>query len=147
MREILKALLPVYTLLLIYMMLFGMGREAGEIGNLQLTPFRSIERFSNTLVPIHDFVVNIICNIIVFMPFGWLGIYNKVFNPLYILFPIFFIFIVSIEMVQHFSGRGVADIDDVILNSVGMLSGYSLYYFIDKIKAKQQSWGGYFIEG
>ncbi len=138
MKECFKAMLPVYTLLLIYMMLFGMGREAGEIGNLQLTPFRSIERFSSSLVPLNDFIVNIICNIAVFMPFGGLGLYHKFFNPLYIKLPTFVLFIILVELTQHFSGRGVADIDDVILNTIGMLSGYVFYQLLGKEKSETE---------
>ena len=131
MRRYYKRLLPIYTMLLLYMMLFGLGREAGEVGNLQLTPFHTIERFSSSYIPFKVFFVNIICNIAVFAPFGWLGVYNRFFNPIYIIAPLFILSIILVELIQHYSGRGIADVDDVILNTVGMLSGYAFYKLAD----------------
>lgn len=118
------ALLPVYTLFLLYMMLFGCGRIAGEIGNLQIVPFRSITYFSTEHVGFWKFFLNIVCNVVVFVPFGYMG---WVFSPLKsfsLLLPIFVLGIVFIELIQYFTGLGTADIDDVILNTVGMSSGY-----------------------
>lgn len=65
------------------------------------------------------------------MPFGWLGMYNKFFNPIIILLPVFMLWITLVELMQHYSGRGLADIDDIILNTLGMLSGYFLYKITD----------------
>ena len=123
-RSYYSYILPFYTAFLLYMMLFGMGREAGEIGNLQLKPFRSIHFFFVADVSFGRFFLNIICNIAVFVPFGWLGLSFKKVRSIFVLFPVFVFGIMAVELIQHFSGRGTADIDDVILNTVGMLSGY-----------------------
>lgn len=123
-RSYYSYVLPFYTLFLLYMMLFGMGREAGEIGNLQLKPFRSIHFFFVADVSFGRFFLNIICNIAVFVPFGWLGVSFRQLRSIWILFPVFVLGICGVEMIQHFSGRGTADIDDVMLNTLGMLTGY-----------------------
>lgn len=119
--------MPLYVFGLVYMMLFGCGRTAGEIGNLQLKPFHMILNFTRYQVPFEDFFLNIICNVLVFMPFGFLGVIHKNLRNAGILIPVFICGIISIELIQHFTGRGVADIDDVFLNTIGMLSGYFVF--------------------
>jgi len=113
-------------------MLFGCGRMSGEIGNLQLTPFRSINYFFGPHIPFGKFFLNIICNIAVFVPFGWFGISYKPMRSFFLLLPAFVLSIIAIELVQHFSGRGTADIDDVILNTLGMLTGYFFLNLLEK---------------
>lgn len=118
-----------YTIFLLYMMLFGCGRFAGEISDFQLTPFRSISNYFSADKSFSFFLLNFIGNIFVFMPFGFLG---SLFSPLRKFFPLFFTFsagIISVELVQHYTGRGTADIDDLILN----VSGMSISYFLRNI--------------
>lgn len=124
MKRYYEVFIPFYTLFLVYMMLYGCGREAGEIGNLQLTPFRSIHYFFLPHIPFGTFFLNIICNIAVFVPFGWLGLKFRPMKNLFLLTLVFVQGIITIEFTQHFSGRGTADIDDVILNTLGMLTGF-----------------------
>ncbi len=124
LRSYYSYLLPFYVLFLLYMMLFGMGRFAGEVGNLQLIPFHSIKFFFIADVGFGRFFINIICNIVVFVPFGWLGLSFKPLRSLWVLLPVFVFGIIGVELTQHFSGRGTADIDDVILNTLGMLTGF-----------------------
>lgn len=111
-------------------MLFGCGREPHEIGNLQLTPLESIQYFMQPEIPLWRFFINIICNIVVFVPFGFLGLafpYLKKFLPITILFVAG---IILIESTQYFTGRGTADVDDVLLNTLGMLTGFTFYKLI-----------------
>ncbi|GGG43550.1 hypothetical protein GCM10007332_01310 [Epilithonimonas arachidiradicis] len=70
------------------------------------------------------FMVNIIGNILVFIPYGWLGILDKRLNNLPLLFFLFISWISMIELAQLYTARGTADIDDVFLNTFGMLIGY-----------------------
>ncbi len=133
LRSYYSYLLPFYVLLLLYMMLFGMGRLAGEVGNLQLRPFHSIRFFFIADVTFGRFFINIICNIAVFIPFGWLGLSFKPLRSIWILLPVFVMGIMGVELIQHFSGRGTADIDDVMLNTLGMLTGF---VFLQAFKKK-----------
>ncbi|MEN2435303.1 VanZ family protein [Weeksellaceae bacterium A-14] len=124
MKRYYAVLIPFYTVFLVYMMLWGCGRSAGEVGNLQLRPFHTIHYFFSMPKPFESFFINIICNVLVFVPFGWLGWALRPMKSLRCLAPFFILSIVGIELIQHFSGRGMADIDDVILNTSGMLLGY-----------------------
>ena len=124
MSKYFPVMIPFYTIFLLYMMLFGCGRTAAEIGNLQLKPFRSIHYFLKPQVSFERFFLNIICNIAVFVPFGFLGLAWKSMKSFPVLLLFFVGSVISIELLQYFSGRGTADVDDVFLNTLGMSTGF-----------------------
>lgn len=130
MKRYYGPLLGFYTVFLLYMMFYGCGRLPGPTGYLQLHPFRTINMFFSSNVAAQHFAVNIIGNIVVFMPFGWLGLLSQKyfsFPKLLIGFPIA---IAIIELTQYWSHRGTADIDDLFLNTVGMILGYLFYSLV-----------------
>ncbi|OAH64484.1 hypothetical protein AXA65_19210 [Chryseobacterium sp. FP211-J200] len=105
-------------------MFYGCGRHP-EFGFLQLNPLQSITyflRYNNFFS--EKFMVNIVGNILVFIPFGGLGLLIKKLNNLPLLFFLFVCGISMIELAQYYTARGTADIDDVFLNTFGMLIGY-----------------------
>lgn len=116
--------IAVYTIALLYMMFFGLGREASDFRFLQVNPFQTIRHFCSANIKHQDFLLNIIGNIFVFSPFGLLGIAIKKFSKISILTVPFMLFISILELTQYFTGRGTADIDDVFLNTVGMMIGF-----------------------
>ncbi|MUT66624.1 VanZ family protein [Paenibacillus sp. NEAU-GSW1] len=119
-----------YTLMLIYWMFVGFGREHRPDGELlyNLTPLSTIKNYFIYFdhYKFNTWLVNIGGNILVFVPFG-------------ISFPIIFrwrfgktmlnfiTFICVLEVMQMVTRRGSLDIDDVILNSIGAFLGYVLY--------------------
>ena len=112
-------------------MFFGSGRESSDVSYLQMQPFITIEKFFNDAkVAREDFLVNILGNIFVFSPFGWLGLCLKKFNNFIPATVYFLIIITTIETIQYISGRGVADIDDVFLNTIGMLIGFFIFKYV-----------------
>ncbi|MDP9957418.1 glycopeptide antibiotics resistance protein [Epilithonimonas hungarica] len=124
MKRYYAVLIFFYTIFLLYMMFYGCGRHP-EFGFLQLNPFHSIQYFLNY----HQFfsqkfMVNILGNILVFIPYGWLSILDKRLNNLPLLFCLFISWVSMIELAQLYTARGTADIDDVFLNTFGMLIGY-----------------------
>ncbi|SIQ42414.1 VanZ like family protein [Chryseobacterium sp. RU37D] len=131
MKKNFAVLITVYTIFLLYMMFFASGREASEISYVQTTPFSTIRHFFiDSKIQNEAFLVNIIGNVFVFLPFGWLGLCIKRFNKI-IPISIFFVCAISvIEIVQSISGRGVADVDDVFLNSLGMLIGFTIFKYV-----------------
>jgi len=129
MKRYFAVFISLYTLFLLYMMFFGAGREASEISYLQIRPFTTIEHFFTDDVDSDDFLLNIIGNVFVFSPFGWLGLCIKKFNSLVLITTFFLVIISLVETTQYFSGRGVADIDDVFLNTMGMGLGFVLYKY------------------
>lgn len=130
MKRYFAVFIIFYTIFLLYMMFFGSGREASEVSYIQMEPFMTIQKFfTDTKVNNEDFIVNIIGNIFVFSPFGWLGLCLKKFNKLIPTSFYFLLIITTVESVQYLTGRGVADIDDIFLNTFGMLLGFILFKY------------------
>lgn len=98
---------------------------------MQLIPFETISKFFSKDVSFYQFFINIICNIILFIPFGFLGLIFKSFNSINWLLPFFILVIICIELLQTITGRGYGEVDDVILNSLGMLIGYLMFKFLN----------------
>ena len=73
-------------------------------------------------------LVNIFGNIAMFVPFGtflpamWPRL-QKVWKAV----PVGFLIILLVEILQLFTLRGRCDVDDVLLNMIGILSGYGLW--------------------
>lgn len=130
MKRYFAVFITLYTLFLLYMMFFASGREASDVSYFQLKPFITIERFfTDSRIGKEDFLVNIVGNVLVFIPFGWLGLFFRKFNKLIPAAFSFLVIISLIETLQYFTGRGIADIDDVLLNSIGMLIGFILFKY------------------
>ncbi|WP_415325490.1 VanZ family protein [Chryseobacterium sp. MMS23-Vi53] len=122
--------IALYTVILLYMMFYASGREPSEISYLQLKPFITIHHFfSDQHINIQAFFVNIFGNLFLFSPFGWLGLCIKKFNRFIPITSFFIIAISIIETAQYITGRGVADIDDVFLNTFGMLIGFIIFKY------------------
>lgn len=100
-------------------------------------PFETISKFFSTDVSFYDFFINIICNIFLFVPFGFLGLIFKSFNSIKIILPFFIFAIMVMEFLQTITGRGYGEIDDVILNTTGMLIGFILKKYFLKNKSAQ----------
>ncbi|UOE37579.1 VanZ family protein [Chryseobacterium oryzae] len=130
MKKYFAVFITVYTIVLLYMMFYASGREPSEIAYFQHKPFITIQNFfENNNIDNQDFIINIFGNIFLFSPFGWLGLCIKKFNR-FLPITIFFLVAISlIESLQYFSGRGVADVDDVFLNTFGMLLGFVLFKY------------------
>lgn len=130
MKRYFAVFIALYTIVLLYMMFYASGREPSEISYIQHKPFITIQHFFNdNNIDNQAFIVNIFGNIFLFNPFGWLGIIIKKFNR-FVPITLFFLFAIStIESIQYFTGRGVADVDDVFLNTLGMLIGFFLFKY------------------
>ena len=135
MRRHYTGMMIGYTIFLLYMMFYGSGREASEIGYIQINPLQTVRHFSGDNIKLQDFMVNIVGNIFAFSPFGWLGI---LFKKLFKIGPLALVFMLAIsiiEFLQYYTGRGTADIDDILLNTFGMLLGYATIKLFTLINA------------
>ena len=95
-------------------------------------PFREIFRYD---VNSRLFLKNVIGNVLLFVPFGIFVTYyvknDKVYQTLFLSILVS----CSIEFAQSVIGR-TADIDDVILNSIGGILGYIIFKFGGKLVDK-----------
>ncbi|MGE7823164.1 VanZ family protein [Paenibacillus sp. NPDC093718] len=127
-------LLIGYTVLLTYWMIWGFGRTTQPEFSYNLVPFTTMASY----FPIRSLgsLINIVGNIAVFVPFGVLIplAFQIRFRKMlaYFLTGLF-----VLEMAQLISRRGSLDVDDFILNSVGVILGYALLGVIMKSRGRQ----------
>lgn len=110
-------------------------REPYGIRHYNLKLFNSISNF-NRAFSNYDFEVcflNIYGNILAFMPFGFL--YPLIANKRSTLKTIFYgiLFSATIEVMQFITKLGVFDVDDILLNSIGVVCGYIVLVLSEKL--------------
>lgn len=128
-------LIPFYTVFLLYLMFFGFGRTQYEMNIVRLSPLYSTFSFMKETILWKTIIINVLGNIIMFMPFGFLGIvFPKLLNFKALIIK-FLSAIIIIESLQYFTRLGVFDIDDIILNTIGVAIGFWFY----RIRASRAS--------
>lgn len=147
-RDIIRVLsricFGIYMIILIYFLLLsdGFGRVNGYIDfHYNLVPFREIIRFIKyrDYIDFYSVVVNLIGNVAAFMPFGALirWVVNKRVRwyqaVLYTL-----LFSLSVELLQLVAKVGVFDVDDLILNTIGGLFGFWVYYILLLVNRRRE---------
>jgi len=142
-NRIIRYTFIIYSAVMLWL-LFGRNQHTGEVGywellkiNINIIPFETIGRYIRALMNgkyIKTALINLIGNIAVFIPLGYYlpHIFRRVRH-----FGLFLLFhteiIVFIELIQLFTLLGVCDVDDLILNTLGGIIGYSLYLLNSKI--------------
>ncbi len=95
------------------------------------TPFKEIFRY-DFASPL--FFKNIIGNVLLFIPLGFLIAYKLNLKHFYSIILLSLYFSVCIESIQLIIGR-VFDIDDILLNTIGGIIGYLIFQiFFKKLK-------------
>lgn len=127
-KEITMLCFIIYILLLYYIVTV----QDNNYGTNNFVPFKEIFRYDlNSKL----FIRNVIGNVLLFVPFGIFTSYylkNKSIFPSIILS---FLVSCSIEFAQSIIGR-TADVDDVILNTMGGVLGYLIYKFFKNVSLK-----------
>lgn len=77
-------------------------------------------------------IINIFGNILMFVPFGFLGIIFPKLNDFKNLIIHFLSAITIVESLQYFTRLGIFDIDDIILNTIGMATGFWIYQWLNR---------------
>lgn len=132
MKKYYGPLINLYALLLVYCMFFGFGREAIGYHEPQIHMFATINRYFTGNYDFLKIYHNIFDNIFVFMPFGFLGLLYPSLKSFPKLIVTFVIGISFVEFLQWFSQLGFADIDDVLLNTTGVIIGYIAFMVLEK---------------
>ncbi|MDD6094601.1 MAG: VanZ family protein [Clostridia bacterium] len=100
--------------------------------SINIVPLKTIgeyfARIAENTINVSTVVKNIVGNIVVFMPMGFLlpCIWKKLRRPLKAIAG-GFIIILSVEIIQLFSTLGSFDVDDIILNLLGFSVGFLLF--------------------
>ena len=121
----------IYYVILIFNM--GFFARYSSVESYNLIPFKSIiEIFNNSST--YSIIINILGNLLVFMPLEYFIIEVFKVNKLLINFVLSFTIILLLELAQFIFKVGVFDIDDLILCTFGMMMFYIVYNNIKKSK-------------
>lgn len=112
----------------------------------QVVTFQDVVNWSsNNFVPFQEilrydigsrlFFRNVLGNMILFLPYGFFASFYLKLKKVSSIFCLTLIASVSIETMQLAIGR-VFDVDDIILNLLGGMIGFGIYYILDKIGHK-----------
>ena len=133
-RKIYRIFILPYTIFLLYLMFLGFGREQHEANIVRLLPFVSTILFVQNTTSWKSIIINLFGNIIMFIPFGFLGWLNAKYFSLKKLIVDFLSALIIVEALQYLTRLGVFDIDDLALNSLGVWIGFQMRKFIDDFK-------------
>lgn len=134
-QMLLRFLFVLYVAAMIWL-LFGQrwGTEiytANKASAMNLQPFATVKMYWRILQNSKDTgllrhaVINLVGNVVMFIPLGFYAPYlvrelRKFWKAIFLLFWV----IVTIELVQLFTFLGTCDVDDLMLNMIGILAGW-----------------------
>ena len=127
-----KVLIPFYILFMLYLMFFGFGRTPYDFNIVRLIPMISTFNFVKETIVLKTIITNVFGNMLMFMPFGFLGIVFPKLNNFRVLILDFLFAIILVESLQYFTRLGVFDIDDVLLNTFGVAIGFWIYRWLNR---------------
>ena len=130
-KKIYRIFILPYTIFLLYLMFLGFGREQHEANIVRLLPFVSTILFVQNTTSWESIIINLFGNIIMFIPFGFLGWLNAKYFSFKKLIVDFLSALIIVEALQYLTRLGVFDIDDLALNSLGVWIGFQIRKFID----------------
>lgn len=132
LKKFYKIIIVPYTLFLLYLMFLGMGRFQYEDNLIRIQPVLSTVQFILNTIGWKDIVIIVLGNIIMFIPFGFLGWIFPQLKDLKRLLYVFVSSIVIVEALQYFTRMGIFEVDDIILNTFGVFLGWLLCRLIEK---------------
>ena len=146
-----RALFLVYLLIVIKLIIFKYPMEQLRaiaatwrkdvilegLDTANFTPFKTIRMYIDYAYMLNSFE-NLVGNILVFVPFGFLlpYVWKKAGN-FFVMLLNAFVFVLGIEVFQLFSAFGAFDVDDIILNCMGAVWGYLFYLIVEAIRRKR----------
>ena len=109
-------------------------RHVKAVSSVNISPLKTIllyyTAYERHTLPIKNIILNMIGNIMLFMPFGYfVYVLCKPMRSFQSYFFFFLFMIVGVEVIQYIWKVGSADIDDIILN----MSGVLILYIVLKI--------------
>lgn len=100
------------------------------------TLFKTIRMYIDYSYKLNSFE-NLVGNIVVFVPFGFLLPYvMKRGRNFFVMLLNAFVLVLGIEVFQLFSAFGAFDVDDILLNCLGAVLGYLGYLIYEAIRRR-----------
>ncbi len=126
----------IYMLVLVYFLLLsdGFGRTMRRDDfQFNLIPFVEIIRFVKyrEYIGFYNVMINLVGNVVAFIPFGALirWVVNRSVRWYHVM-GYTVMFSLSVELLQLVAKVGSFDVDDLILNTLGGVLGYFVYYIL-----------------
>ncbi|WP_143885412.1 VanZ family protein [Chryseobacterium binzhouense] len=126
LKKIYKLIIIPYTLFLLYLMFLGMGRTQYDDNLIRVEPILATLSFIENTIRWSDIIKIVLGNVVMFIPFGFLGWVFPKFNDLKNNLFVFISVITIVEALQYFSRMGIFEIDDIILNTFGVFLGWQI---------------------
>lgn len=126
-KTLYRAFIFPYTLILLYFMFLGFGRQQMEGNIVRIKPVLSTYQFIEQCLLYSNYyslTINLIGNVVMFMPFGLMGLAFPKYKNFKTLVLTFLAVITSVEAFQYFTRMGICDIDDIAFNTFGVCLGY-----------------------
>lgn len=136
-NNILRVLIIIYSACLLYWMFFGFGRTRHDSGPLSynLVPFETIGIFIRSINQGFNssWIINLFGNMGVFVPFGLVLPILITRLRSYGRLTLYFVpIVIVLEVSQMVLRVGSCDVDDLILNVIGVWIGYGMLRLLFK---------------
>ncbi|GGA76919.1 VanZ family protein [Ornithinibacillus halotolerans] len=137
-REVLIIAFLIYAETLLYLTLYpGNGRINEEV-TINIIPFETIKLYLNFPGDFTLQVINLLGNVVVFIPIGFLIpllFKNISFGKIFVIGLISTLFIETMQLILSINGiiSRSFDVDDLILNTIGVIVGYILRIMFDML--------------
>lgn len=147
-NKLIKTAFLLYLLIMLWLLFFQRigGAETSDYwktvsGNVNFVPLETVGRFLRSMLhprsgrAFFEAVKNLGGNVVLFIPFGFFipAVSGRLKKPLLtVLFGA--LCIAAVELVQLFTLLGKCDIDDLILNVIGISIGRFVFYLAEKKK-------------
>ena len=131
-KELFMLIFAIYILCLFQVVTF---QDDASWATNNFIPFKEIMRYNITS---RLFIKNVLGNMILFLPFGFFTSFYLKAEKMDLPVVLTLIASISIEIVQMIIGR-VFDVDDIILNLIGGILGFSIYSIIRVISERLPS--------
>ena len=145
-KKIIWVVFLIYIACMVYFLFFSESYGRTEVFGYRynLKPFSEIMRYIryHNSIGIWHFVLNIIGNVVAFIPFGlFVPVLAKSYRHFITTFLGGTLFSLCIETIQLVFKVGSFDIDDIMLNVCGIIIGFLLFhlfnYYRDKVKCNE----------
>jgi glycopeptide antibiotics resistance protein len=131
LKKFYKIIIIPYTLFLLYLMFLGMGRTQYEDNLLTVAPIISTINFIKGCISWKDIIMIVAGNVVMFIPFGFLGWIFPQCKELKSLLFSFISAITIVEALQYFTRMGIFEVDDIILNTFGVFLGWMICRYLE----------------
>ncbi|MBQ9983028.1 MAG: VanZ family protein [Lachnospiraceae bacterium] len=135
----------IYMIVLVYFLLLsdGFGRTARhEQWQYNLIPFYEINRFLQyrEIIGTYNVLLNLVGNVVAFIPFGALirWVINQPVRCMQVV-GYTFAFSLWVELLQLIAKVGSFDVDDLLLNTLGGLLGYWVYWMLKWMNKRREN--------